>query len=66
MNDANRNDDSDPLKRRGSITIVIEGEEDHTVIDNPPRFPTKEELELMGGDGKTWNFEIDEFEGADE
>ena len=65
MINAKQDKETDPLKRRDSITILIEGEEDHTVIDNPPGFPTKEELELMGLGGKTWNVEIEESEFSD-
>ncbi|MCH8830621.1 MAG: hypothetical protein IID45_13675 [Planctomycetes bacterium] len=54
MINAKQDKETDPLKRRDSITILIEGEEDHTVIDNPPGFPTKEELELMGLMGWHW------------
>ena len=65
MIDAKRDNEADPMTRRDSITIIIEGEEDLTVIDNPPGFPTPEELEFMGMGGKTWNVEIDGAEVSD-
>ena len=67
MIDANQNEHDDPLKRRDSVsvTILIEGEENHTVIDNPPGFPSQEELEFMGVGGKTRYVEIDEPEVPD-
>ena len=48
MIDAKRIDD-ESLKRPDSITIVIEGKEDLTIIDNPPNSPTQEELAVWLG-----------------
>ncbi len=62
MIDANR---KNSLERRDSMTVVIEGEEDLTVVDNPPGFPSPEELEFVGVGDLTTHVEIGESEKAE-
>lgn len=50
---------------RESITIEIDGVEDLTVIDNPPGFPTPEELKMYVGAGNcASSVEFEEAEDA--
>ena len=66
MIDAPSSHQSDPDDIRTSITILIEAEEDLTVVDDPPEMRNLWDIDKLGaGGGKTWNVVIDEAEGAD-